>query len=161
MYEGPLRDAIHALKYKRDIGLGEELAQHLIKLFEQQNWYVDMIAPVPLGKERLENRGYNQSHLLALPIALSSRIPYKPDVIKRIRNTPSQVGLNSLERLHNVRGAFQGNTSVLKGKSILLVDDVTTTGATINACAQACHQAQAANVYCITVARAPFAHSTD
>ena len=72
--KGPLRDAIHALKYKRDIGLGENLAQHLIELFKQQNWQVDVIAPIPLGKERSEERGYNQSHFLALPIALSCGI---------------------------------------------------------------------------------------
>jgi len=157
---GPLRDAIHALKYKRDIGLGEELALHLIELFKKQNWQIDMVAPVPLGKERLEERGYNQSHYIALPIALSCGLAYKPDAIKRIRNTSSQVGLNIKERLQNVQGAFWGNTKRLKGKSILLIDDVTTTGATIQACAQACLQAQAVNVYGLTVARAPLAHPT-
>ncbi len=136
------------------------MAQHLITLFKQQNWQVDVIAPIPLGKERSEERGYNQSHFLALPIALSCGITYKPNIVKRTRNTPSQVGLNTHERLQNVQGAFWGDAQYLKGKSVLLVDDVTTTGATIQACAEACHSALAANVYGLTLARTPLAHST-
>lgn len=160
LHQGPLRDAIHALKYQRDIGLGEVLGQHLVELFKQQNWQVDLVAPVPLGMDRLEERGYNQSHYLARPIALSCRLSYKPTAVKRTRNTVSQVGLNAVERTQNVQDAFWGDPNHLAGKSILLIDDVTTTGATIQSCAQACLLAGAVSVYGLTVARAPLAHPT-
>lgn len=153
---GPLREAIHGLKYKRDIGLGDELAKNLIDLFSHLQWKVDLITPVPLSEERLEERGYNQSHYLALPLALKFQIPYKPHALRRIRNTVSQVGLDSTNRKQNMQGAFRAEPKLVSGKNILIIDDVTTTGATIEACSAACKEAQANTVFAMTLARTRF-----
>jgi competence protein ComFC len=78
VYEGSLRKAIHQLKYKRDLALGEALARPLIELWPGLGWEVDLLLPVPLGVARLAERGYNQSALLARPLGLAHSIPYRP-----------------------------------------------------------------------------------
>jgi predicted amidophosphoribosyltransferase len=92
IFIGPLRKAIHRLKYKHDLGLGEALSRHLIDYYQTTGWKVDIISPVPLSNSRQQERGYNQSELLALPLALAYGISYKSKAISRIRNTRSQVG---------------------------------------------------------------------
>lgn len=154
VYSGPLRQAIHRMKYRRDISLGETLSRYLIELFVQLNWEVDMIAPVPLSAARLSERGFNQSALLARPISLAYHIPYKPMALQRVRDTKSQVGLDVHQRRQNVQGAFTGNTNQISGMNILLVDDVSTSGATMDACADASLLAGAKRVYALTLARA-------
>lgn len=154
VYAGPLRQAIHRLKYRRDIGLGEALGLHLIELLERLKWQIDLIVPIPLSVARQAERGYNQSALLARPISLAYRIPYKPAALHRIRDTESQVNLNLSERRKNVQGAFLGNTNLVSGKRILLVDDVATSGATLDAGADGLLFAGAKEVYAITLARA-------
>ena len=154
VFEGPVREAIHKLKYNGDIGLGEILARQLIKLVKELGWYYDMVVPVPLSTERLKERGYNQSALLARPIALAFGSRYMPNSLVRVRNTASQVGLNAGERLVNVAGAFRAAPETVKQKTILVVDDVTTTGATIQACSEALLQAGASKVLGLTLARA-------
>jgi ComF family protein len=152
-YSGTLRNAIHRLKYKGDIGLAEPLSKHLIAYYNQLNWNVDFVIPVPLGLARARQRGYNQSSLLARPLAHALQIPYKPACLQRNRETRSQVGLSAHQRRENVYGAFRANHEQVSGRIILLVDDVTTTGSTINACAQALSLAGASAVYGLTLAR--------
>ena len=154
IYKGPLRLAIHRLKYRRDLGLAEPLATHLIDLFQITNWSIDLVTCVPLNPIREKERGYNQSKEIARPLALLLKQPFEPRAIQRLRNTHSQVGLSAEERSKNVRGAFQAQKSKVNGKSVLLVDDVATTGATINACANALREAGAVHVYALTLARA-------
>lgn len=154
VYKGPLRLAIHKLKYRRDLGLAEPLANHLAHMLASTNWNVDLITCVPLNNLREKERGYNQSKEIARPLALQLRKPFHPRVIQRIRDTVSQVGLTAEERSQNVHGAFRAQKSSVTGKNVLLVDDVATTGATINACASALREAGAAHVYGLTVARA-------
>jgi len=154
VYEGPLREAIHQLKYQRDIGLGEALAVHLIELLTSLPWHIDLITPVPLSPKRLKERGYNQAGLLAYPVALSSRIPYSARAIRRIRETHSQVGLSAAERSQNLLGAFQAKPEIVMGKSVLVIDDVTTTGSTLMGCTQALLNSGAVAVYGITLAKA-------
>jgi competence protein ComFC len=156
IFFGPLREAIHRLKYKQDIGLGEALAKHLIDLFLTTGWNVDLISPVPLSKLRQQERGYNQAALLARPLSLATGIPFKAKAAARIRNTHSQVGLKAKERLENVKDAFLAEPGIVRGKKVLLVDDVTTTGATISACAGAIMRAGAHSVYGLTLARSNF-----
>jgi predicted amidophosphoribosyltransferase len=98
VYEGPLRKALQRLKYKRDLALGEALARPLIELWPGLGWQVDLLLPVPLGVARLAERGYNQSALLARPLALAQRIPYRPQGLRRLRETRSQVELSAQER---------------------------------------------------------------
>lgn len=153
-FEGPLREAMHQLKYQNNVGVGEALSKHLIALYNELEWEIDLVSAVPLSKARLQERGYNQSGLLAKPFAYAIQKLYQPNAIQRMRETRSQVGLSIQERHTNVQDAFWGNTQLVKGKTILIIDDVTTTGATINACAQALAGAGAAAVYGLTLARA-------
>jgi ComF family protein len=153
-YGGPLREAIQRLKYKRDLGMAEPLAQQMVRILRQQNWPVDFITTVPLGRLRLHDRGYNQAKELAQPIAWMLGIPYNPGAIIRIRETRSQVGLSARERVTNVDGAFQAKPIIVTGKTILIIDDVATTGATVNACARSLIDSGARSVYALTLARA-------
>lgn len=154
VFEGPVQQALHRLKYDRDVGLGDSLAQFMIDLFNKLDWPVDIVAPVPLSSTRMKERGYNQASFLAKPLALSLGLQYKPDAIQKVRNTRSQVELTAAERRENVKGAFLAKKEIVKDCSILIVDDVMTSGATLNSCANALLDAHAKQVYCLTFARA-------
>lgn len=154
IYDGPLRSAIHKLKYKHDISLGIVLAGYLIDLLSTLGWEIDMVAPVPLGVARIKERGYNQAALLARPIAMSTGINYKPQALTRIRETRTQVGLTVTQRYENVKHAFRGELSVVEGKSVLIVDDVMTSGATLESCSAALMEAGSISVFALTLARA-------
>ncbi len=154
VFKGSVRNAIHRLKYDRDMGLGESLSRHLIDLVKGLNWPLDQVISVPLSNAHLIERGYNQSNLLARPLALALQIPFIPQAIKRTRETRSQVGLSAKERDINVRDAFWANANLVKNKTVVVIDDVTTTGSTIRECASALHAAGALSVYGLTLARA-------
>ncbi len=154
IFGGPLREAMHRLKYQRDVGLGESLSKHLIELYNELKWDIDLVTPVPLSAKRARERGYNQSGLLARPFAYAIQKPYQPGALKRNRDTRSQVDLHADERRKNVEGAFTANVGKVKGKVVLVIDDVMTTGSTISACAQALRKAGASAVYGLTLARA-------
>lgn len=155
VYEGPLRHAHHRLKYQRDIGLGDVLSEPLIDLFQSLNWKVDLVAPVPVGIARLRERGYNQSTLIARPLALGTGSAYRPQALQRTRQTRSQVDLTLSERKENVRRAFLARRGIVENRCVLVVDDIMTSGATLDACAAALLEAGAREVYCLTLARAP------
>ena len=124
---------------------GSELIEHC-----------DVILPVPLHRRRLFSRRYNQSALLAQALGRATGLPVLPDSLRRTRNTPSQGRLSPAARRRNVAGAFKtapGATERLGGRRVLLVDDVLTTGATVEACAQALGRAGAAGVDVLTLAR--------
>jgi competence protein ComFC len=154
IFGGPLREALRRLKYQRDIGIGDSLSKHLIELYNDLNWEVDLVAPVPLGKQRLQERGYNQSSLLGRPFAYAIQKPYRPTILQKARETQSQVSLSRNERRQNVEGAFKAREAQVRGKVVLIIDDVTTTSSTINACAQALCNAGASAVFGLTLARA-------
>lgn len=154
VFGGSIRLAIHLLKYKRNVGLGEALSRHLVHLLETLDWQVDLLAPIPLGVARLAERGYNQADLIARPLALGMGISYKPRAISKVRDTPSQVDLSAAQRRQNVAGAFQAHAKLVKERRILLIDDVMTSGATLDACAAALLEAGARQVYGLTLARA-------
>jgi ComF family protein len=149
-----MRNAIHRLKYKDDLGLGEILARLMVILFQKLMWEIDLIVPVPGSLARRKMRGYNQASLLAFPIALNCGIPYRPKALMKTRETPSQVGLSAAERHANVQDAFLAKKEMVAGKRILVIDDVTTSGATMEACARALVNKGARQVYGLTLARA-------
>jgi len=156
VFEGNVRNALHQLKYRRNVGLGESLARPMLDLVENVKWEIDLITPVPLGLARLAERGYNQSSLLARPLSLALEVPYRPQILTRVRETRTQVGLTAAERRLNVSGAFVARPDWATGHNVLLVDDVTTSGSTLEACAEALLTAGARQVYGLTFARAVF-----
>lgn len=137
VFNGPVKNALHRLKYKRDVALGEALSAPMIVRFNQLNWPVDLVAPVPLGVARQAQRGYNQAALLARPLALACDLPFQLRALAKTRETRSQVGLSHDQRWQNVDGSFTARERTVRGKSVLLVDDVATSGATLSACALA------------------------
>ena len=116
----------------------------------------DMVVPVPLHWRRMVARRYNQSALLAESIARGTGIEYRPSLLKRIRHTPVQGHLSAKDRYRNVKSAFvvaEKSKAEVRGKKIVLVDDVYTTGATIEECAKTLYEAGAARIDVLTVAR--------
>lgn len=156
MYKKPLREVIHRLKYRRDISLAEILARHMVLKHMTLDWEFDLVVPVPQGIARMRERGYNQAALIAWPFALLTGRPYVPKALVKVRETPSQVDLAVQERWENVKQAFAAEGKMVEGKNVLVIDDVTTTGATMEACASALVQAGARAVYGLTAARADF-----
>jgi len=153
LFDDPLKFAIHKLKYQRNIGLGEVLAAPLARLLFDNYWGIDLITAIPLDMDRKKERGFNQSVLLARPLSWISNIPFYENAVTRSRNTRSQVGLSRDERKENMSGAFRSDTKIVKGKSILVIDDVITTGSTINACSKALIESGVKKVYGMTLAR--------
>lgn len=142
------------MKYRRNMGLGEAIAMQMTDFVRSLNWKLDVLIPVPLGKNRLKERGYNQVALVARPLAYQLGIRYVPDALWKTRETRSQVGLTISQRSENVQNAYQADSKVIKDKSVLIMDDVATTGSTISACTMALHAAGAKDVYVLTIARA-------
>jgi ComF family protein len=135
------------------MALGEALSTQIAEFLSGLGWPVNVVIPIPLGKRRIKERGYNQVEMISMPLAEKLGIPYTSKALVRARETRSQVGLSAEERLQNVNGAFEARTKAL-GKTILLVDDVATTGATLSSGAEALYSAGAEEVFAFTVARA-------
>lgn len=157
-FDAPVRNALHRLKYRQDVGLGDALASHLSEYVVGLNWPIDLVVPVPLGHKRMQERGYNQVGLIARPLALSMQIAYVPQALSRVRETRTQVGLTKRERHDNVRGAFRAEGKRVKDRTVLLMDDVATTGSTLSSCAEAFYAAGARDVFALTVSRALTRH---
>lgn len=152
-FEGPLREAIHVYKYRPLRSLGKPLARWMAEQV-RMNVPLDMVMPVPLHKKRLRVRGFNQALLLAHGISERFLMPLNYDNLVRIRYTRPQVELSARERADNVKGAFNLiRPAEICEKRILLIDDVFTTGATMNECAKVLKDAGAGSVTVLTLAR--------
>jgi len=153
-YEAELRALIVLLKYNRVRPLARPLAGWLAALLhgDRELSAVDAIVPVPLHPARQRTRSYNQSELLARQLGRWTGLPARRGWLRRIKDTPSQTGLTHQQREANVRGAFACKDGGTEAR-ILLVDDVCTTGATLNSCARALKRAGAARVNAVVVAR--------
>ena len=154
VFDSPVQNALHTLKYRRNMGIGEALAHQMAGFVQALGLDVDMLIPMPLGKKRLKERGYNQVDLVARPLAYELGLHYSAQGLWKSRETRSQVGLNVSQRRENVSKAYQADGKVVNGKSILLMDDVATTGSTIQSSAEALLSAGAREVCAITIARA-------
>jgi ComF family protein len=155
-YDAAMARAITLLKYHAVAPLGGWFAARLAELVARQPepFAADVVVPVPLHSTRLRERGYNQAELIARPLAKRLRLPFRSYLLVRTRPRPDKLQLTRQERWRTVRGAYaiRGGTRVDKLR-VLLVDDVFTSGATLDACARALRQAGAAGVLGLTVAR--------
>ena len=152
---------IHHLKYSgmKDLGvfLGEHLAGYVKLEIEEQKESYDYIIPVPLHKTKVRERGYNQSEYIVKGLSGVLNIPFLFDVINRKLYTKSQTKLTLLERQKNILGAFAFNNSYnekLKDKNIILLDDVITTGATVNECIKVLREAGVNKIFAVSLAMA-------
>jgi ComF family protein len=153
LFDGSVQSAIHGLKYYHKQRLAEPLGVRLAETLMVTGWQPTLCTAVPLHAERLAERGYNQSVLLAEQVARICRITFEGDAIQRIRATRPQVGLNYADRQRNMTDAFRASTLV-HGQSVVIIDDVYTTGATLRACANVLRSAGATAVWALTVASA-------
>lgn len=151
-YEGTLKEAIHYMKFHGRKKLARRLGQLLSTLDIPS---VEAIIPVPLSKKRLIQRGFNQSYLLSMPVSEKLTLPLLDDLLLKTRDTPPQSLLTREERLKNQKGSFKVNSKYKRIPSrVVLVDDVVTTGATLNECARILKKEGVKEVYVITLARA-------
>jgi len=153
-YKGVLRKALHHLKYGNDIALGEILARPLGSMLETLCWEIDFIVPVPAGIAHRKNRGYNQSGLLALPVALQIGKPYRTDILFKTGSNRTQVGLSYTERWQNVHAVFSADPRKVANRKVLVLDDIRTSGATMEACAKVLMENGASQVFGLTLAQA-------
>jgi ComF family protein len=157
IYQEPLRSYIHALKYNGKTRLAEPMGCLLAQAYTRYGFQVDAMIPVPLHPERHKQRGYNHAELLAEVCASLVGVPLSHDIVQRQKATPAQVGLSASQRYQNMARAFHCTpafaTGALKGRRILIIDDVCTTGATLEACAAPLYAAGAAAVWGLVLAR--------
>ena len=156
-YTPRMSRAILLLKYGNVVPLGAWFARRLAGLLDRQpgDFAADAVVPVPLDRGRLRERGYNQAELIARPLARLLGIPFRSYLLVRTRPRPSRLRLTRRERWETVRGAYATHQMAQVDKlRVLLVDDVFTTGATLDACSRALKGAGAARVVGLTVARA-------
>ena len=154
VFESPVQNALHTMKYRRNMAIGDAIARQMAGFVQALELDVDMLIPIPLGRKRLKERGYNQVALVARPLAYDLGLQYAPQALEKIRDTRSQVGLDVAQRRENVSKAYQAVSTLVDQRSILLMDDVATTGSTIQSSTEALLAAGAREVYAITIARA-------
>jgi ComF family protein len=154
LFQGPVREAVHALKYNHLSALARSMGELMAAYLKTEELPVDLVVPVPLFGRRQRLRGYNQSALLARELARLDGLPLAERGLSRRRDTPPQArSVDAEARRRNVAGAFAADGRRVEGRRVLLIDDVMTTGATLDACAQALRQAGAAAVWALTFAR--------
>jgi ComF family protein len=161
VYDGALREIVHALKYQRRTSLARPLAALVLERCAATLAGADAVVPVPLHASRERERGFNQAALIARALPLPCA-----DILERLRATPSQTDLPANKRRENVRGAFGVKTGLSHSSSLfprqgvtipltgVVLDDVATTGATLSECARVLKEAGAREVRAVTVARA-------
>ena len=153
-YRGKARDALHRFKYQGKKYLAEPLGKLLSKKIAPEPWIssVDFIVPIPLSRQRLSERGYNQASLLAKVLSRELSLPME-EFLERVKNTSSQTGLNRRQRAENLSRAFSCCREIHGGSHILLVDDVFTSGATANEASKVLKESGAARVSVAVLAR--------
>lgn len=156
VFETVIMDTIHKFKYGRNISVGNTLGSFMADFsfpdFDFSEY--SLLVPVPLHIKKLRERGFNQSLLLAKKIGEKYKLPVNFSLLKRCKFTLTQTGLNKAEREKNIKGAFEiADKKKVAGKDIILIDDVYTTGATINECARVLLKAGAQKVAVLTLAR--------
>lgn len=155
VYEKPIKSLIKQTKYERKLYLVELFAKYLAPLYFKSYFNADLICYVPMTKKALKNRGYNQSELLAQALSKHINVPVV-DCIEKTKETKRQAKLNRAGRMKNLEGVFRvTDKSAVANKTVLIVDDVTTTGATAENIAKILKNANATRVYLLSVASVP------
>lgn len=151
-YSKAMKHSMYGFKYNNRREYGDfyahtiwEKSGHII-----DNWNCDALIPVPLHSKRQRKRGYNQATVLAKSLAGYLKLPVDEDILKRVKNTSPQKALEAKERKNNIEKAFQTSVNGIKYKKVILVDDIYTTGATIDECAKVLREAGVFEVYFIT-----------
>ena len=155
-FDDVARALVHALKYGDRLDLAPMMGRWMAHAGRALTAEADALVPVPLHWRRQWARRFNQSALLAEVVSKASEIPVAHAALKRVKATPQQVGLSQAERAANVQGAFrvpEDGKAAVAGRRLVLVDDVLTSGATVDACAKALRRAGAANVDVLVFAR--------
>jgi ComF family protein len=162
-YAGPWPGLLARLKFQGATALASPLAALLAERVHQRDIHTDLIVPVPLSSQRIRERGYNQSWLLARHLERQLAIPARFDVLIRSQHTQRLMSLSAEDRAKQIRDAFelgrQGQAAIT-GKHVAIVDDVMTTGATLDACASILLEGGARSVSAWVVARTPLATQT-
>jgi ComF family protein len=157
-YRGKLKDAILLYKYRSFQVLGHDFARLILRTLGKDEkiwWEADVIIPVPLHRKRKKIRGFNQAKVIAEELARLKEIKLEEGVLKKVKNVPPQTLLEMDERKENVSGAFRVvDEDKIKGKTIILVDDVYTTGSTVKECSAVLKKAGAREIRALTVAQA-------
>ncbi len=153
-YDNQLRLAIHRFKYGGKRAAADDLAVVLDRAIAPFAGMDPILVPIPLHPGRQRQRGYNQAALLARAASVKHGMRVEDTGLQRVRATPPQVGMSAEERARNIRGAFSAEAGAYKGRSVVLVDDVCTTGATLRAAADALRGSGARHVYAAVLALA-------
>lgn len=155
-YEDDVRTKINLLKQSRIKSIGEMFAYFVADKYEEliKEFDIDMIIPVPIGKEREKVRKFNQSEILCKELEVTAKV--RNDILIRFKDTPHQTGLSRENRKTNLLGAFKVvDKKIIRNKNVLIVDDIYTTGSTISECASTLKKAGASKVFSLTLARTP------
>ncbi|HNY83941.1 MAG TPA: ComF family protein [Anaerolineaceae bacterium] len=153
VYSGVVRKAIQRLKYSRDLEMGRLIAKMMAPKLQALFQNANLIVPMPLSLKRFRERGYNQAEAITKPLSELIGWAHSSKALEKIRDTETQVHLSVAERLANLDGAFKADSELVIGKSIVLLDDVMTTGATMRQAAKALREAGAKEIYAATFAR--------
>lgn len=152
LYDGEIKKLIFDLKYNHKRYIGRNLSYFLLEELNKTDWNIDVCVPIPISKKRLKQREYNQALLLCYAIK-ESGIPVDTENFVKSVDTPHQTELNKAERKTNLKDSFSiKDKSVFKNKNVLVIDDVYTTGSTMETASEILLKAGAKNVYCLTVA---------
>ena len=160
LFEGSVRQAIHELKYRHRQSLAVTLAGLMADHWRSEPLPADLVVAVPLHPARLRERGYNQAELLARALGGMIGLPVLSSGLRRVRHTRPQMSLDAADRRGNVQDAFsyraptRGDGNTVRGRRVLVIDDVCTTGSTLEACSLALKGAGAASVWGFALARA-------
>jgi len=162
-YDDVARTLVHALKYQDRTDLAPAMGRWMARAGRELLGVADVLVPVPLHWRRGWSRRYNQSGALARIIEQQTRVPVAAEALRRIRRTEQQIGLSRPQRASNVQGAFKvapDRQHLISGRRVVLIDDVLTSGATVDACARALLRAKASTVDVLVFARVVDSHRT-
>lgn len=156
IYEGAVKQSLFGLKFFNQTWIGARFGKLMAEFYKEQCLpEVDLVLPIPLHYFRYLKRGYNQAEILGRHFSEFAHLPYDSHIIWRSKWTKPQKDLSDIERIHNMSNAFsirKNKQSEIKGKKILLIDDIYTTGTTIDSCSKLLYEYGAENVYFLTIA---------